>query len=94
MGHIATEELLNVIRHEMRLEDEDGPGLCSRLLLNPRRKVRSGGLPLGFPQNSNFGDLEDTFQDDDYEVNDRIRRLDSNKKWFNHGAHLQPSNYR
>ncbi|CAI2324434.1 unnamed protein product [Caenorhabditis sp. 36 PRJEB53466] len=48
MGHIETDELLNVIRHEMRLEDEDGPGLCSRILLTPDRRLRSGGLPLDF----------------------------------------------
>ncbi|EGT44456.1 CBN-SINH-1 protein [Caenorhabditis brenneri] len=69
MGHIEREELLNVIRHEMRLEDDDGPGLCSRLLLSPNKRVRSGGLPLDFRQkNSDFHGGDGGCYDDVYEI--------------------------
>uniref|UniRef100_A0A1I7TFQ0 CRIM domain-containing protein n=1 Tax=Caenorhabditis tropicalis TaxID=1561998 RepID=A0A1I7TFQ0_9PELO len=68
MGHIEKEELLNVIRHEMRLEDDDGPGLCSRLLLSPSRRVRSGGLPLDFRQKTTGFHGEDGGYDDVYEI--------------------------
>lgn len=68
MGHVAKEELLNVIRHEMRLEDDDGPGLCSRLLLSPTRRVRSGGLPLDFRQKNHEYHGGDGGYDDIYEI--------------------------
>lgn len=69
MGHVDREDLLNVIRHELRLEDDDGPGLCSRLLLNPDRKCRAGGLPLDFRlKNGDLMDDGDAGFDDIYEV--------------------------
>ncbi|CAB55023.3 Stress-activated map kinase-interacting protein 1 homolog [Caenorhabditis elegans] len=69
MGHVDREDLLNVIRHELRLEDDDGPGLCSRLLLNPDRKCRAGGLPLDFRlKNGDLMDDGDAGFDDIYEI--------------------------
>uniref|UniRef100_A0A8R1I052 CRIM domain-containing protein n=1 Tax=Caenorhabditis japonica TaxID=281687 RepID=A0A8R1I052_CAEJA len=69
MGHIEKDELINVIRHEMRLEDEDSLGLCSRLLLSPSKRTRSGGLPLDFRRSAENGVMgDDEGFDDAYEI--------------------------
>ncbi|CAP37855.1 Protein CBR-SINH-1 [Caenorhabditis briggsae] len=69
MGHVEREELLNVIRHEMRMEDDDGYNMCSRVLMSPSRRVRSGGLPLDFRQKKEgFHVLENGGFDDIYEI--------------------------
>ncbi|CAB3405508.1 unnamed protein product [Caenorhabditis bovis] len=66
MGHLDKEDLLDVIRHELRLEDEDGPGLCNRVLLPVSRRAKHGGLPLNFRKT--HAEEDDDCYDDIYEI--------------------------
>ncbi|CAD6197014.1 unnamed protein product [Caenorhabditis auriculariae] len=61
MAFLDRDELLDVIRHEMRLEDEHG--LCARLLQPVIRRSKYGGLPLGFRMSSLREDVDDEFEE-------------------------------
>ncbi|ETN70144.1 hypothetical protein NECAME_14955 [Necator americanus] len=67
MAFSDEQELIDQIRHDLRMEDDSG--MCTRVVLPERRRAKYGGLPLNFrsatssddedePSNSGYCDFE------------------------------------
>ncbi|KAE9420793.1 hypothetical protein Angca_003936, partial [Angiostrongylus cantonensis] len=57
MAFFDEQELIDRIRHELRIEDDSGT--CSRVVAPERRRSKYGGLPLNFRQATSSDDEDD-----------------------------------
>ncbi|XGW09846.1 hypothetical protein V3C99_011814 [Haemonchus contortus] len=67
MAFADEQELIDQIRHELRMEDDTGT--CARIVAPERRRAKYGGLPLNF-RTASSSDEEDLDRSDyyDYEI--------------------------